>query len=95
MSDHSVPHILIHSTRLADGLSTSSKADHAVLIEDGCIKAVGPRQKVQGQAPPDVEVVDLGDACLTPGLIDSHTHLSLAGDSRSYVEMFSETDDRC
>ena len=93
MSDHSVTHTLIQAARLADGLSSSSKADHAVLIEDSRIKAVGPRQEIQHQAPPDVEVVDLGDACLTPGLIDSHTHLSLAGDSRSYVEMFSEADE--
>ena len=45
------------------------------------------------QAPPECVVIDLGDCCLAPGLIDGHTHLSLAGDGRSYVEMFSESDE--
>ena len=37
-------------------------------------------------------MIDLGSACLAPALIDGHTHLSLAGDGRNYVDMFSDTD---
>jgi len=85
--------LLIRAGRLADGLSTASKPHQAVLVQNGRIKAVDHQEEIQRQTPPDAEVVDLGDACLAPGLIDGHTHLSLAGDGRSYPEMFSETDE--
>ncbi len=85
--------LLILASRLADGLGGALRADQAALVEGGRIRAVGQRETVRRQAAPDVEVVDLGAACLAPGLIDSHTHLSLAGDGRSYVEMFADTDE--
>jgi imidazolonepropionase-like amidohydrolase len=84
--------VLIRAARLADGLSTSSKPGQAVLVEGTLIKAVGPHPEVEKQAPPGTEVIDLGEATLTPGLIDGHTHLSLSGDGRPYTEMFSESD---
>ena len=84
---------LIRAARLADGLSTSSQPNQAVLISDGRILAVGAADTIASQTPPDTETIDLGDTTLTPGLIDGHTHLSLAGDGRSYVEMFSESDE--
>ena len=84
---------LIRAARLADGLSTSSQPNQAVLISDGRIRAVGAADTIASQIPPDTETIDLGDTTLTPGLIDGHTHLSLAGDGRSYVEMFSESDE--
>ena len=84
---------LIRAARLADGLSPSSLPNQAVLISDGRILAVGPSDTIASQIPPDTETIDLGDTPLTPGLIDGHTHLSLAGDGHSYVEMFSESDE--
>jgi len=57
------------------------------------ITAVGPKEEIQRRTPPDAETVDLGSACITPGLIDGHTHLSLAGDGRKYAEMFADTDE--
>jgi len=84
---------LIRAARLADGLRTSSQPNQAVLISDGRIRAVGAADTIASQIPPDTETIDLGDTTLTPGLIDGHTHLSLAGDGRSYVEMFSESDE--
>jgi imidazolonepropionase-like amidohydrolase len=44
-----------------------------VLIEKGKIKEVG--SALQTQIPRDVKIIDLGNATLLPGLIDSHTHL--------------------
>ncbi|MCZ6677153.1 MAG: amidohydrolase family protein, partial [Candidatus Poribacteria bacterium] len=85
--------VVIQADRLADGLGGTSKADQAVLVTDGHITAVGHKEEIRQQAPPDAEHIDLGSACITPGLIDGHTHLSLAGDGRNYVEMFSETDE--
>lgn len=84
---------LIRAARLADGLSTSTKPGQAVLVDAGRIQTVGDAAELAHNAPPDTETIDLGDATLTPGLIDGHTHLSLAGDDRSYVEMFAETDE--
>lgn len=84
---------LIRAGHLADGLSTSSKADQAVVVDQGRIAAVGPAAEIIGNAPPEIETIDLGDATLTPGLIDSHTHLSLAGDGRNYAAMFAESDE--
>ncbi len=48
-----------------------------VLIEDGKIQAVGPRVP----HPPFARIIDAGaDSFLTPGFIDAHGHLGLAGD---------------
>ena len=85
--------VQIRATRLVDGISTYAKNDQAILGTDGRIDAVGHHEEITEQTPPDAEVIDLGNAYLTPGLIDGHTHLSLAGDGRNYVQMFSETDE--
>ncbi len=93
MSSHFAKSRLIHAGLLFDGVDGSTKTGQAVLVTDGRIAAVGLREAIQAQAGPDVERIDLGAACLAPGLIDSHTHLSLAGDGRPYAAMFSETDE--
>ena len=85
--------VCIRANSLVDGISTSAKANQAILVTNGRIDAVGDQEEIARQTPPDAEVIDLGDACLAPGLIDGHTHLSLAGDGRNYVQMFSETDE--
>ena len=85
--------IQIRAARLVDGINTSVKVNQAILVTDGRIDAVGHQEDIAKQAPPDAQLVDLGDAYIAPGLIDGHTHLSLAGDGRNYVQMFSETDE--
>lgn len=47
----------------------------AVLVHDGVIAAVGPREGIQ--APADAQHIELPGATLTPGLIDLHSHLFL------------------
>ena len=89
---HSTP-ILIEAARLADGLSGATKRDQAILVTNGRITAVGPKAALRQDTPPKTEIIDLGSACITPGLIDGHTHLSLAGDGRPYAEMFAESDE--
>ncbi|MEZ4705835.1 MAG: amidohydrolase family protein [Caldilineaceae bacterium] len=93
MSNQSPKSILVQSAHLFDGVSGTLQNDPAVLVTGDRITAVGPQAALQLQIPPDTEIVDLGAACLAPGLIDSHTHLSLAGDGRPYAEMFSESDE--
>lgn len=85
--------VQIRAARLVDGISTSAKANQAILVTNGRIDVVGDQEEITKQTPTDAQIIDLGDACLAPGLIDGHTHLSLAGDGRSYVQMFSETDE--
>ena len=85
--------IVIHAGRLADGVDGASKTGQSILVVDGRINAVGPRETVVGRMPPGAKVVDLGSACVAPGLIDGHTHLSLPGDGRVYSETFAEQDE--
>lgn len=84
---------LIVADRLADGITGVAKVRQAVFVMDGRIRRVGDPNSIRLETPPDTTVVDLGDVCLAPGLIDGHTHLSLAGDGRDYQAMFSESDE--
>ncbi|MBM3907883.1 MAG: imidazolonepropionase [Gemmatimonadetes bacterium] len=45
----------------------------ALIVDDGRIAAVGPREAMRAAAP-DAAVVDCGGRVLMPGLVDSHTH---------------------
>jgi imidazolonepropionase-like amidohydrolase len=70
-----VPVILVKAGRLLDPRSGNALAPAVVLIEGTKIKEIGAPAKVQ--APSGAKIVDLGNAALLPGLIDSHTHLFL------------------
>ena len=61
--------VAYRAARLFDGVSEQVVEDGAVVVEEGRIASVGP------DIPPSVEVVELGDATLLPGLIDAHVHL--------------------
>jgi imidazolonepropionase-like amidohydrolase len=67
------PFTLIKASLLLDPRTGNVLSPAAVLIENGKIKEVGAPAKVQ--APSGRKVIDLGNATLLPGLIDSHTHL--------------------
>jgi imidazolonepropionase-like amidohydrolase len=59
------------ASRVVDGISEEPMEDGVVVVEDGRIASVGPARELAS----GVEVVDLGDATLLPGLIDAHVHL--------------------
>jgi predicted amidohydrolase YtcJ len=46
----------------------------ALAVADGRIVAVGDRADVQSWIGPDTEIVEIGDGCLLPGLIEAHGH---------------------
>lgn len=84
---------LIIAAHLFDGVDGNLHKDQAIQITQGHITAIGHKHVLQKELPPNTEIIDLGNVCLAPGLIDSHTHVTLSGDSRTYEEMFSETDE--
>jgi imidazolonepropionase len=57
-----------------------------LLIEDGKIAAVGSSAEIAAKALPDVEVIDAGGRCVTPGFVDAHTHLVFAGNRADEFE---------
>jgi imidazolonepropionase-like amidohydrolase len=71
------PLTLVTARRLLDPGTGNVLSPAAVLIEAGKIKEVGAPSQLQAHAPGGVATIDLGNATLLPGLIDSHTHLLL------------------
>jgi imidazolonepropionase-like amidohydrolase len=67
----SAPSFALKASRLLDGKSDIVVANAIVLVTGDKITAVGSALAI----PKGVQVIDLGDATLLPGLIDSHTHL--------------------
>ena len=65
--------IILHAARLLDVESGRITVPGEVLIEGNIIHEVG----VKVARPVNVEVIDLGDSTLLPGLIDAHVHLFL------------------
>jgi imidazolonepropionase-like amidohydrolase len=66
---------MVKAARLLDPRSGNVIAPAAVLIEGNKIKQVGSPAQISVAA--GAKVIDLGNATLLPGLIDSHTHLFL------------------
>ena len=65
--------IALKAAHLFDGKSKSLISNGVVLVQGNQITDVGSNVQI----PADAEVIDLGDATLSPGFIDAHTHLTL------------------
>jgi imidazolonepropionase-like amidohydrolase len=63
--------------RLLDPRTGNVLSPAAVFIENNKIKEVGSPSQLQAHAAAGAKIIDLGNATLLPGLIDSHTHLFL------------------
>lgn len=48
--------------------------DGLLAVEDGFIKAVGPRERITSTLPADVPCEDFPDALIVPGFVDTHIH---------------------
>jgi imidazolonepropionase-like amidohydrolase len=74
--------VAIKAARLFDGMSDRLLKNGVVVVRGQKLSAVGS----EGEIPRDAQVIDLGDATLSPGFMDAHTHLSgeLAGDWKDY-----------
>ena len=63
--------VVLKAAHMFDGMSGRLRDDGAIVIRGERIVAVGSSQA----APATARVIDLGDATLLPGFIDSHVHL--------------------
>src|SRR5215472_5232034 len=61
----------IHAARMIDVRNGTVISNAVVFVENGRIQSAGAGLAI----PTGTRVIDLGDATLLPGLIDSHTHL--------------------
>jgi imidazolonepropionase-like amidohydrolase len=66
------PVTVLKAARMFDGRSDRLVANPVILVEGSRIRDVGPNVAI----PDGATVIDLGDASLLPGFIDSHTHLT-------------------
>jgi len=64
--------IVLKAARLFDGKSKALVQNGVVIIEGNKIVHAGSNLS----APADAQVIDLGDATLSPGFMDGHTHLA-------------------
>lgn len=70
---HQAPTVLVPEQVL---LPEGPKGDHAVLVSDGRIAAVGPIHEVVAAAPQGAARRDLPGRLLMPGFVDAHHHLT-------------------
>jgi hypothetical protein len=71
-SPTSTPPIALKAARLFDGKSKTLVPNGVIVIEGNTITAAGSNVTI----PDNAEIIDLGDATLSPGFIDAHTHLT-------------------
>lgn len=64
---------IIQAPRLFDAAGTNYQEGASLWIEEDKITGVYGREAPA--APENARVLDYADACILPGLIDSHTHL--------------------
>lgn len=63
---------------LADGTGPDLVTDVSVLVEDDRVLSIGPADD-EPDPGPDAEVIDCSGATIVPGLVDSHSHLTMPG----------------
>ena len=79
--------VVIRAARMFDGTSDSVTTPGLVVVTGNRITAVGANAAI----PANAQVIDLGDATLLPGFIDSHTHLSGEMGQSFIADFFTNT----
>jgi imidazolonepropionase-like amidohydrolase len=79
--------LVVHAGRLLDGVAAAPRERVSIVIVGDRIVAVEP-----GFTRPDgATIVDLSTATVTPGLIDTHTHITGEGTGNALVRAVTET----
>ena len=71
---------LYRGAALADGSGPALRKDVSVLVDRARIVWIRPTSD-EGTLPADVHVIDAGGSTMVPGMIDSHSHVTLPGGS--------------
>ena len=71
--------LAIRAAQLIDGTGTAPQADALILIEGDRIVQLGAAAQLA--LPEDIELIDMGQATIMPGLIDVHVHIHAAGEA--------------
>ena len=79
--------IVLRAARMFDGTSDSVTTPGLVVVTGNRITAAGANVAI----PANAKVIDLGDATLLPGFIDSHTHLASEMGSNYIADFFTNT----
>jgi imidazolonepropionase-like amidohydrolase len=79
--------IAIKAGKLIDPETATVATDQVILVEGKTIKAVGPDVRI----PAEAEVIDLTDATVLPGLVESHTHMLLTMDEEQHGSYYVTT----
>lgn len=87
MSDRSV----FRARRVANPTVSGWLPDHAVLVEEGRIRAVVPHKELPRDAGETHRIHDLGDVSLLPGLVDVHAHMHCSATADAYRLVTTES----
>src|SRR5262245_33623470 len=74
-AEPAVKSVLLKPARVYDGVAAKAQEGWVVLVRGERIEKAGPADDVK--APNDVQVIELANMTLLPGLIDAHTHILL------------------
>ena len=72
------PDLIAHG-RVIHTMDDANPAAESLAVKDGRFIAVGSRAEIETLRGPGTQVFDHGDAVITPGFIDAHTHPAGAG----------------
>jgi imidazolonepropionase-like amidohydrolase len=66
--------LLLTASQLIDGTGAAPLRDAALLIEDGRIRYVGPRERMPARPPESYRRIDARGGTIMPGLVEAHFH---------------------
>jgi len=82
---------LYRDAALADGRTASLQRGVSVLVEEGLISWIRPRDGEED--PGDAEVIDASGATIVPGMVDAHSHVTGPGGAR-WLDRFGDPPER-
>ncbi len=78
---------VIRGGTLIDGRGMSPLQDSVVVVQGSRIRSVGKKGQADFPQGENVEVIDATGKTVMPGLIDSHLHMALLGQSREFYSL--------